>query len=92
MRKSKIKNYWITPEMVMSWDPCKPRWCEGNVLDWFNGRKRVRFKTILKDESIPYLDRDWIVESIYVGIPETPEDWWTMKHDVTLEEIIAKIE
>ena len=55
--KKTIKNYWITPEQVMEWNPCYPDWSKENVLTWFKGRKKVRLSTILKDEKISHRDR-----------------------------------
>jgi hypothetical protein len=83
-----IKNYWITPEEILEQDPCYP---EGGVEEWFNGRKKARLSTILKDASISRADRRWIVRVVVYMKDDIPSDWGTGV-GFTLSEIIDALE
>ncbi len=92
MRKSKIKNYWITPKMVIRWVSCKHRWPDKKVFAWFKGRQKVRLSSIMKDEKISEDDRLWIIWKIWVERSDLSNDWWAASDDIPIEDIIAKIE
>ena len=91
--KKTIKNYWVTPEEILAQHPCN-EWSETNVLNWFNGRKKVRLSTILNDEHIPEDDRCWIVESVIYMRPEIPCAWWVKndEYEYNIDELFAAIE
>ena len=65
--KRTIENYWVTPEEIWENEPCDP-WNEEDVYAWFGKRKKARLSTILQDESIPAVDRMWIIHKIIQAI------------------------
>jgi hypothetical protein len=90
--KKTIKNYWVTPGEILAQDPCD-RWNKANVLKWFNGRKKVKLSTILKNDRIPEEDRCWIVECVIYLRFEIDSDWWVFDTiSYTVDDYIAAIE